>query len=166
MAVLLAAPILAVLLMIQSAVMSQMPLLYGTSDLVLVALVAWALQKRVKTAWQWAVIGGLLMTYVSALPPGVYLAAYLAAVGLTLTLKQRVWQHPILAMLIATFLAAMLTQLLTLIVLRINGAGLPFWEAINLVALPSVLLNLVLAVPFYAIFGDLAYYLYPEELEV
>lgn len=166
MAVLLAAPILAALLMIQSAVMSQMPLLYGTSDLLLVALVAWALQKRVRTAWQWAVIGGLMMTYVSALPPGVYLTGYLLAVGLTLLLKQRVWQHPTLAMLIATFVAAMITQLLTLIVLRISGAALPFWDAINLVVLPSILLDLVLAVPFYAIFGDLAYYLYPEELEV
>lgn len=166
MPVLLAVPVLAVLLMIQSAVMSQMPLLHGTSDLVLVALVAWALQKRVRTAWHWAVIGGLMMTYVSSLPIGVYLVGYLLAVGVALLLKQRVWQLPILAMLIATFSGAMLVQLIALIVLRIGGAALPFWEAINLVALPSVLLDLVLAVPFYAIFGDLAYYFYPEELEV
>jgi hypothetical protein len=166
MAVLLAVPILAGLLMIQTAVLSQIPLLHGTSDLVLVALIAWALQKRVRTAWHWALIGALLMTYISVLPPGIYLVGYLSAVGIALLLKQRVWQLPILAMLIATFTGAMLCQLITVIALRIVGVSLPFWDAINLVTLPSILLDLVLAVPFYAIFGDLAYYLYPEELEV
>jgi len=89
MDVLLAVPILAGLLMIQLGVFSYIPLLQGTADLVLVALVAWALQKRVRTAWQWAVIGGLMVTYVSGLPVGVYIAGYLAAVGLALLLKQR-----------------------------------------------------------------------------
>jgi len=59
-----------------------------------------------------------------------------------------------------------LAELIAVIALRVAGTPLPFWEAINLVTLPSVLLNLVLAVPFYAVFGDLAYYLYPEEIEV
>jgi rod shape-determining protein MreD len=166
MDVLLAVPILGGLLMIQVGVLSHVPLLQGTADLLLVALVAWALQKRVRTAWQWAIIGGLMISYVSALPIGAYFIGYLAAVGLSLLLKQRIWQLPILAMLIATFFGTMLAQLIAIIALRLAGTPLPFFDAINLVTLPSVLLNLVLAVPFYALFGDLAYYLYPEEIEV
>ncbi len=166
MDVLVAVPILAGLLMIQLGVFSYIPLLQGTADLILVALVAWALQKRVRTALHWALIGGLMVTYVSGLPVGVYIAGYLAAVGLSLLLRQRVWQLPMLAMLIATFFSTVLAQLIAIIALRLTGTPLPFWEAINLVTLPSVLLNLVLAVPFYAVFSDLAYYLYPEEIEV
>ena len=165
MAVLIAAPILAVLIMIQSAVLSNIPLLHGTTDLVLVALLAWALQKRVRTAWIWAIIGGLLVGYVSALPFGAVLVGYLLAVGLAILLKQRIWQVPILAMLVATFFGTLLVNLVVITALRIMDTPISFWEAINLVALPSVLLNLLVALPFYALFSDLAKWLYPEPLE-
>ena len=165
MAVLIAAPILAVLVMIQSAVLSNIPLLHGTTDLVLVALLAWALQKRVRTAWIWAIIGGLLVGYVSALPFGAILVGYLLAVGLAILLKQRIWQVPILAMLVATFFGTLLVNLVVIIALRVVDTPISFWEAINLVTLPSVLLNLLVAIPFYALFSDLAKWLYPEPLE-
>jgi hypothetical protein len=166
MAILIAAPILALLIMIQTAVLSKIPLLQGTTDLVLVALLAWALQKRVRTAWFWAIMGGLLVGYVSALPFGAVLLGYLLAVGLAVLLKQRVWQVPILAMLVATLFGTLLVNLVVIAALRIGDTPLLFWEAINLVTLPSVLLNLLVAIPFYALFSDLANWLYPEPLEI
>jgi cell shape-determining protein MreD len=166
MSVLLAIPILAGLLMLQSAILSQVPLLQGTTDLVLVAVLAWAIQKRVRTALQWAVIGGLLVGYVSEIPTVVVLIGYMAAVIIALILKQRVWQVPILAMLVTTFLGSLIAQLSVLVYLRIMEMPLPVFESVNLVILPGVLLNLLLALPFYALFGDLAKWLYPEELEM
>lgn len=166
MAVLLAAPILALLIMLQSAVLSKVPLLQGTTDLVLVALLAWALQKRVRTAWFWAIMGGLFVGYVSAVPFGAVLVGYLLAVGLAILLKQRVWQVPILAMLVSTLFGTLLVNLVVISAMRVTDITLPFWEAINLVTLPSVLLNLLIAIPFYALFGDLANWLYPEPLEI
>ena len=165
MAVLIAAPILAALIILQTAVLSRIPLLHGTTDLVLVALLAWALQKRVRTAWFWAIMGGLLIGYVSALPFGAVVVGYLLAVGLAVLLKQRVWQVPILAMLVATLFGTLLVNLVVITALRIADTPLLFWEAINLVTLPSVLLNLLVAIPFYALFSDLAKWLYPEPLE-
>jgi len=141
MAALLAVPVLVVLIMIQPAVLSNIPLLHGTTDLVLVALLAWALQKRVRTAWFWAIMGGLLVGYVSALPFGAVLAGYLLAVGLAILLKQRIWQVPILAMLVATFFGTLLVNLVVIAALRISDTPIFFWESINLVTLPSVLLN-------------------------
>jgi len=166
MAVLLAAPILALLIMLQSAIFSKVPLLQGTPDLVLVALLAWALQKRVRTAWFWAIMGGLLVGYVSAVPFGTMLVGYLLAVGMAVLLKQRVWQVPILAMLVSTLFGTLLVNLVVITALRVTDTSLPFWEAINLVTLPSVLLNLLIAIPFYALFSDLANWLYPEPLEI
>jgi len=166
MAILIAAPILAALIIIQTAVLSRIPLLQGTTDLVLVALLAWALQKRVRTAWFWAIIGGLLVSYVSALPLGAVLVGYLLAVGLAVLLKQRVWQVPVLAMLVATLFGTLIVNLVEITALRIVETPLPFWTAINLVTLPSVLLNLLIAIPFYTIFSDLANWLYPEPLEI
>jgi rod shape-determining protein MreD len=166
MAVLIAVPVLALLVMIQSAVFSKIPLLQGTTDLVLVALLAWALQKRVRTAWFWAIMGGLLVGYVSALPFGAVLVGYLLAVGLAVLLKQRVWQVPILAMLVATFFGTLMVNLVVILALQLTDTPISFWEAINLVTLPSVLLNLLIAIPLYALFSDLANWLYPEPLEI
>lgn len=166
MAVLISIPILGALLMLQTAVISRIPLLHGTTDLVLLTVVAWALQKRVQTAWQWGIIGGLLVGIVSALPLGVPLVSYVLAVGLALFLRQRVWKVPILAMFIATFFGTLITHLVTMVVLRVLGSPLPWLQALNLITLPSLLLNLLLAVPVYTLLGDLANWLYPEELEV
>ena len=163
---LLAIPILGSLLILQTAVFSQLPLLRGTTDLVMVAIIAWSLQKSVKTAWQWGIIGGLLVSLSTALPFGLPIIGYLLVVGMTLLLRQRVWQVPILAMFVATFLGTLITQALTVFVLRFTGTPLAWLESVNMITLPSMLLNLVVAIPAYALLGDLARWLYPEELVV
>lgn len=166
MATLLAFPILTALLILQTAIFSKVPLLQGTADLVLVAVIAWSLQKRVDTAWQWGIIGGLMVSFTSALPYLIPLISYLAAVGLAQVLRQRVWQVPILAMFVTTFLATTMMHALSLIGLRLTGASIPPLEAFNLITLPSLLLNLLVGIPIYALLGELANLLYPEELEV
>jgi rod shape-determining protein MreD len=163
---LLALPILGVLLVLQSAVVSRISLLQGVADLLLLALVAWSLQKRARSAWFWGITAGLMVGYVSALPFGAALLGYFLVVVLAVTLRQRVWQLPILAMLIATFFGTLIVQLVEIVALRVSGVNIPFWESINLVTLPSVLLNLLLAIPVYALFSDLAGWVYPESLEV
>jgi len=57
MAVFLAIPLLGLLVIMQSAILSQVRLLNGTVDLVLLVLVAWSVQERVKTAWHWRIAG-------------------------------------------------------------------------------------------------------------
>ena len=162
----IAIPILSILLILQTAIISQVPLLEGTADLILLALVAWAIQKRVQTAWIWGGIGGLLVGYVSAIPLVVYLSAYLAAVGFALFLRQRMWNMPLLAMLLVTFLSTLLLHGLTFLSLQLSDSPVAIIESINLITLPSLLLNILLAFPFFILFGDLARLLYPESLEM
>jgi rod shape-determining protein MreD len=166
MPVLLAIPILGLLVILQSALASRVQLLQGTADLVLLALVAWAVQERVKTSWHWAVIAGLMMGVASALPLGAALAGYLAATGLALAFRRLIWQVPLLAMITGTFLGTVLTHAIDVAALRFNGSEIPWMQAFNLVTLPSALLNLLLAVPMYALLGDLSKAVYPEELEI
>lgn len=166
MATLIAIPILGVLLILQTAVFSQIPLIRGTSDLVMVAIIAWALQKSVKTAWQWGIIGGLLVGITTALPYALPVFGYLLVVGMVLLLRQRVWQVPILAMFVATFLGTIIIHALSIVVLLFTGTPLSWLESVNMITLPSLLINLLVALPAYAIFADLARWLYPAELEV
>jgi len=166
MAVLVAFPILGGLLMFQSAVTSHIPLLHGTLDLVLLALAAWALQQRVDSAWQWALIGGLLFSLVSALPVGVMLLGYLGVVAIAELLKRRLWHVPVLAMLVTVFLGTLLTHGLSILALLLSGTPLPLLQSLNLITLPSLLLNILLSIPAYSLMGDLAGWFYPVEIEV
>jgi hypothetical protein len=60
MSVILSIPILSMIAVFQSAVVSRLPLNRGTADLMLVVLVAITLQKSVKSIWLWSIVGGLL----------------------------------------------------------------------------------------------------------
>ena len=102
---LVAFPILALAVILQSAVMSRIPLLSGFADLPLVIVIAWALQEGVTTGWHWALLGSLMTAFVSGMPGAVAVIGYLAAVWMARLIQKRIWQAPIIAMLGVTFLA-------------------------------------------------------------
>jgi rod shape-determining protein MreD len=165
MALLISIPILGVLAIIQSAIISTMPLLFGTTDIVLVVVLAWALQDKVKGAWQWSIIGAGLMTLLSALPVGIYFAAYLAATLLASYIRRRIWKMPFLGMLIAIFLGTLLVQVVSWLGRWLTGVYLPLEQVVIQIMLPSILLNLLIAIPIFFVMKDLAIRLYPEEIE-
>jgi rod shape-determining protein MreD len=166
MAFLLAIPILGLMVIIQSAILSQVQLLYGTVDLVLLVVVAWAVQERVKTAWHWGVIAGLLVSLATAVPPLAIITAYVLTTGVAIYMRRIFWQRPLLAMITATALATLITQAISVTALVLNGTPIPLIESFYMITIPSVLLNLLLAVPVYALIGDLANWLYPEVIEM
>jgi rod shape-determining protein MreD len=164
-ATLVAIPVLVFLAVFQSAVLSRFLLLRGTADLVLLAIIAWSLQKRVTTAWQWGIIGGLITGIYSALPLGVPMIGYLLTVFIALLLRRRIWQVPIFAMFVTVFIGTLVSHLLTIMALRLTGNPMSFFDAFNLVTLPSLLVNILFSLPIYALINELAGWLYPEELE-
>lgn len=166
MAIFLAVPILGLMVILQSAIFSQVHLLYGTIDLVLLVLVAWSVQERVTTAWHWGVIAGILASIATAVPVWVIIPAYVAAAGISIYMQRIFWQRPLLAMVTATFLATLIVQAITAIALVIAGTPIPLIEAFYMITIPSALLNLLLAIPVYALIGDLAHWLYPEPIEI
>jgi rod shape-determining protein MreD len=154
-----------ILAIIQSTIVSSMPLLKGTADLILLFIVAWALQDRVESTWQWCLIGGIFASLYSGMPYGAYIIAYLLCVGIARLLKRRIWKAPFLAMLVAVFVSTIIVQVISLVARLITGVRLPIPDVFNLILLPSLLLNLILAIPVFSIMHDMAVWLYPEELE-
>ncbi len=165
MATLVAIPVLVALVILQTTIASRLPLLFGTADLVMVALVAWALQERVKNAWIWTVVGGFMVSYISALPMYVPLIGYLIITAIARVLQRRVWQTPVLVMFLTTLIGTIITQGLSILVLKANEIPIDLGEALRMVMLPSILLNLVLAIPIRAIMVDLAEWAYPVEIQ-
>jgi len=149
--------------MFQTAVLSRITLLSGAADLVLLILVAWSLQEQVESAWHWAMVAGVLVGLVSALPKVVPILGYLFAVALARYVVRQIWQSPILALLSVTFFATLVYNLLTYLVLLILGTSLPFSDVLALIVLPSVFLNFLLAIPVYSLIRDLALWVYPLE---
>ncbi|MEA2008987.1 MAG: rod shape-determining protein MreD [Chloroflexota bacterium] len=166
MGILLAVPILSIATILQSAVVSRITLLQGTADIVLLIVIAWALQKNVKTGWQWSLIGGLLIDFMSGLPFGIYTVSYLLVTGLTLALQARIWRLAILVQLFATFVGTILIHAFSIFVLVIQGTILPLQDVLQTIVLPSLILNLFLTIPVYSLIQELAWQVYPEEIEI
>jgi cell shape-determining protein MreD len=152
--------------MLQTIIISTLPILNGYADLILLVLVAWSLQERVRTAWIWTIIAGALVGFISALPLFVPVVCYLLVTAIARLVRRRVWQSPILAMFLVTFLGSLVSLGLTMAVLIVTGTPLPLEDSLNLVVLPATLLNLLLALPVYAVVTDLAQWVYPEEIEI
>lgn len=158
---LIAAPVILLAVMLQSAVVSRVYLLSGIADLPLVMLAAWALQEDVKTAWHWAAATGLLVGFVSGIPWFVPVISYLMVVMLAQLLQKRVWQAPLLAMFLVTFLGTIVLYLLSFVVLRLLDVPLTVSDTLGLLTLPGILLNMLLAIPAYAVMRDLSRWVYP-----
>lgn len=159
---LIAAPVILLAVILQSAIVSRVPLLSGFADLPLVMVAAWSLQEQVDTAWHWAAAMGLLVGFVSGIPWFVPLLSYLAVVVIAQIMQGRVWQAPLLAMFVVSFLGTIIMNLLSLITLRLSGVSLPVGNTLGLLTLPSVLLNMLLAIPTYAVMRDLARWIHPS----
>lgn len=158
---LIAVPVILFSLILQSAVVSQVDLLSGSADLPLVMLAAWALQENVDSAWHWAAALGLMVGFVSAIPWYVPVISYLFMVGIAQMLQRRVWQAPLLAMFSITFLGTLILNGFSFAILRVGGVALALEEVLGLVILPGVLMNLLLAIPVYAVMRDLSRWVYP-----
>ena len=159
---LIAIPVIILSVILQSAVVSRLTLLSGFGDLPLIMLAAWALQDEVDSAWHWAVATGVLVGFISGVNWLVFVVGYVSVVALAKILRMRVWQAPLLAMFSVTFLGTILMSLLSLVVLRLLNVSIPLQDAFGLLALPGVLLNLLFALPVYAIMRDLAHWAYPS----
>ena len=158
---LVAIPVLFLAVILQSAVISRVYLLSGVADLPLVMLAAWALQENVDSSWHWAVALGILVGFVSALPWYVPVISYVVVVALAQMLQRRVWQAPLLAMFSVTFLGTIILNVLTYLVMQIGGVAMPVEDVLGLLVLPGVLLNMLLAIPIYAMMRDLSRWVYP-----
>lgn len=158
---LIAVPVILLTVILQSAVISRVYLLAGIADLPLVMLAAWSLQDEVDSAWHWAAATGLLVGFVSGMVWFVPVVGYIAVVVLAQLLQRRVWQAPLLAMFSITFLGTVIVSGLSLGVLRFADVSLSLDDVLGLLTLPSVLLNMLLAIPVYAVMRDLARWVYP-----
>ena len=163
MSVILSIPVLSFIAVLQSAVVSRLPLNRGTADLMLVVLVAITLQKSVKTAWQWSIVGGLLTDFFSGLPFGLFTVSYLITTGIAFLLRERIWRFSFLMQLLVVLSGTLIVHGLSMMVLIIQGSSLQLTTVLQAVTLPSIILNFMLSLPVFIIIQDIIQQLNPPE---
>ncbi|MCD6424292.1 MAG: rod shape-determining protein MreD [Anaerolineales bacterium] len=163
MSVILSIPTLGLIAILQSAVVSRLPLNRGTADLMLVVLVAIALQKTVSTSWQWSIVGGLFMDYLSGLPFGIFTVSYLLATGLALIIRERIWRFSFLMQLLVVFFGTMFSHALSFLVLFLQGSEIMLGTVLQVVTLPSIILNFMISLPIFILTQDILEQVNPQE---
>lgn len=153
-------------MMLQYGVFSRWMILSGSPDLVLLLVIALCLHQKHRRFWILILIMGGIVGFVSALPFFLPMVIYMAVYLVSLSLKQRVWQTPLLAMFLLTFGATILAHLLSITVLFVQRIPFVFSEALVNVVLPAVFLNMFLAIPVHAIVRELSVWLYPQGAQV
>jgi hypothetical protein len=166
LATIIALPLFGLLVIFQTAIVSRLPLLQGSADVVMLVIIAWALQEQVQTAWQWSLVAGLMVGFVSSLHFSIPLISYLGITWLALAIRRRIWRFPIIIMFLVTFIGTLLNHTLSASIVSFRTTDFPWLEAFQVITLPSLLLNILLAAPIYAIIRDLSGWLYPEEIEI
>ena len=157
---------LVVFYILQTTIIAQTPLLAGYSDLILLFIAAWSLQPKAKNKWLWTLIAGVLISLVSAMPFFTPLIGYFGVLLFSVLLQNQVWRVPLITMLIVTFVGTIFQQAVYVVALQVSGAPITWRESIDMVILPSILLNLIFAIPIFAIASELARRVYPMEEEL
>jgi rod shape-determining protein MreD len=162
--ILVGIPVLGLAVMVQTSIIGRINLLNGAADLVLLILAAWGLQERVRSAWVWGAAAGLLVGFISGVPWYIYLVGYLVVVGMARSLAHRVWQAPLLAMFTVTLIGTLVLLMLTYLERSLLEVPLVFNLSFVRIILPSILLNLLLAIPVHALIRSLANLIHPAEV--
>lgn len=149
-------------MMLQYGVFSRWMILSGSPDLVLLLVIALCLHQKQSRFWILVLIMGGIVGFVSALPFFLPMVVYLAVYLLSFSLKQRIWQTPLLGMFLLTFGATLLAHSLSIAVLFVQQIPFNFSDALVSVVLPAVFLNMFLAIPVHAIIREMTVWLYPQ----
>lgn len=154
LSVLVSIPILFILLILQTTIASEVSLLDGAADLLLVWLAAWGLITRDRSGFILAIFSGAMVAFITAIPWYVYFIAYFSVIILARFVFNKLWESPLLAMFAITMVSSIILYFVMFISLQLEGIRYPFEGTLSRVIIPSIFLNLFLAMPVYAIVKD------------
>jgi hypothetical protein len=158
-------PTIIFLVILQSTIVSRINLSFGSTDIVMLVLIALGLQPNTKRTILWFTIGGALMAIFSAIPLMYPLIPYIIISLIIDYLRKRIWKIPLLLMLLISFLGTVICYLIAFVIISITRVPLPLIESIYRVILPSVALNIIIGIPIFLLVRDWSKWLNPRDDE-
>ena len=151
--------------MLQLSVVSQIKILSGSADILLLYLIVWCMYDRSKLLGLMVFVMAGLVSSVSALPAVILMIVYFFVYGVSRLFQKRLMQSPLLGVIVISFVASLLQIVLNLAYLFISGAEFNLSAAMFDVGLPSLLLNMLLAIPIHGLVREIAQYAFPKGVE-
>jgi cell shape-determining protein MreD len=158
----IAIPVFVLSAMLQSTSISRLPLIHGTADLSLLVLIAWGIHSRSNLTWVLALVAGIIISFYSQVTWLTMVIPYFFIVLITRLLHGIFWNSPLLAMLMMSVIGSMLVHLATLLSLFFKEISFNFSQAFSEIILPSVFINLLLALPVLFLVKDLLRWIHPQ----
>jgi rod shape-determining protein MreD len=166
MAYLVGIPLLILLAIVQSTFLGTFRFLDGRPDLLLLAVVGWGLAGGKTETMVWGLFAGFLIDLLSGLPFGASAVA-LVFIGYMVTLfERRVWEANFIMPLGVTLVASFAFHIWNVGVIILMGRPFELNFALSRVILPSIFLNLILALPAVQLLTNLRGRLYPAEVDI
>ncbi len=123
----------------------------GQLSLVMLLVLAWSIRSDLVSGFVWALVGGILLDLYSAIPIGTSSAALMIIVYAANGAAQQLYRMRIVTLLAMTLLATLFFQVYTYCALLLLGLSYDILMVIRLVFIPTIIYNLVGALPTYAI---------------
>ena len=123
----------------------------GQINLVMLVVLAWSIRADLSSAFIWAFVGGILIDLFSILPLGTSSAALLLVAYFANGVARQVYRVRIFTILAMTFLATVFIYAFSFAALLLLGNTYDPLMQLRLVLIPSLLYNLVVSVPVYAL---------------
>jgi rod shape-determining protein MreD len=158
--------LLAFLAILQSVVFNDITLLEGRPDLILLPVVAWGIHGRSRDAMIWGLIGGLFLDLLSGLPLGTSAIILIVIAYLVSFTEGRFWEANFLMPMGVMILFSFLYHLLNLMIVWILGKQIDLSYTFVRLILPSVFLNLILALPASQLIKSISNAIYPPEVNI
>lgn len=157
-------PAIALLAVLQTSLVSHLRLLEGRPDLVLLAIVAWALTGKDREAMILGFAGGLFLDAFSAVPLGVSSAALVMVAAMVSYSEGQFWGINPIMQLAAILVGSVLYYATIVFALVAVGQPVDLQQALGQIVLPSLFVNLILALPTVQIAESLHDVLHPPRV--
>lgn len=153
--------------MIQLGIFSNIQILSGKVDLLMLGMIAWILQKKTSLIdiFIFAIVTVVLINLISAETLIIILILYGMIAITVFWSKNNIQQLPIVSMLIFSAIFTFVHLGLFALYLQFSGISINFQQIFQSFILPSMIFNLVAAIPMYLLVNELHHWVYPLEEE-
>ena len=149
--------------MVQLGIFSNIQILAGKIDLLMLGVIAWIIQKKTELIdiIIFAIITVFFIYLISAEPIIIILGVYSLLVFVVFWSKNNIQQLPIVSMLIFSAIFTLLHLVIFGFYLQLSGVPMVAEEVFQSVILPSMIINLIAAIPMYLLVNELHRWVYP-----
>ncbi len=151
--------------MLQLGVFSNIQILSGKVDLLMLGMIAWIVQKKTNMIdiLIYAIVTIVFINLISAEALIIILILY-AMIAITVYWsKNNIQQLPIVSMLIFSAIFTFVHLAMFALYLQFSGISINFQNIFQSFILPSMIFNLIASIPMYLLANELHHWVYPLE---